>query len=80
MQFNQARVIGFVDGFNLYHALNNIKKSYFKWLNLKSLINVFLKSKSEKLDDVYYFAAKANHTNKSTQEPELLPMDKSRGF
>jgi hypothetical protein len=31
------RVICFVDGFNLYHALHSIGKPHLKWLDLRKL-------------------------------------------
>jgi len=54
MQLNQ--VISFIDGFNLYHAINNLNQSHLKWLNLHSLSKTFIKSKSEILSKVFYFS------------------------
>jgi uncharacterized LabA/DUF88 family protein len=62
------RVIAFIDGFNLYHAINNLKTSHLKWLDLRALTHVFIKPKSEQLNKIYYFAAWANHTNQASQE------------
>ena len=44
MQHN--RVITFIDGFNLYHAIKHLKAPHLKWLNLKTLSNIFIKNKS----------------------------------
>jgi hypothetical protein len=61
------RVISFIDGFNLYHALHRLKRPDLKWLNLKALSQVFLKSKSETLERVLYFSAYATHMSESVQ-------------
>ena len=58
------RVQAFIDGFNLYHAVddlcktNNIK-TYYKWLDLHSLMSAFIKPSQETLQDVFYFSAYA---------------------
>ncbi len=61
------RVICFVDGFNIYHATDDLdkapsgaylnQKQHLKWLDLKALARLFLKPSSEVLTDVYYFSA-----------------------
>ena len=51
------RVISFIDGFNLYHSLDeNPKLHKNKWLSLRALTEQFLTT-NEKLIDVYYFTA-----------------------
>ena len=35
------RVIAFVDGFNLYHAVHDTGQDHLKWVNLKSLCTEF---------------------------------------
>jgi len=57
---NQQRVICFIDGFNLYHAINRLNTPHLKWLNLWSLSSVFIRPKSQKLVDVIYFSAYAD--------------------
>lgn len=47
----------FIDGFNLYHSLDNIRPYHkYKWLNLWKLSELLLLS-NEELQDVYYFSA-----------------------
>lgn len=68
-----VRVYGFVDGFNLYHALERFKPAVrvadpdeyqkYKWLCLTSLINRFISAKSEKLVGVELFTAYPNWHN-----------------
>jgi len=53
-----ARVSFFVDGFNLYHALADKLPSSFKWLNLKTLAEMYLR-KQDILSEVFYFTALA---------------------
>ena len=67
------RVYGFVDGFNLYHALERFEPAEpvadphryqkYKWLCLTSLMNRFVASKSEKLVGVELFTAYPNWHN-----------------
>ncbi len=35
------KVIVFIDGYNLYHAINNLKKPHLKWVNLFNLAKQF---------------------------------------
>lgn len=51
------RVKCFVDGFNLYHAVADLKLNHLKWLNLRQLTQAFIKPSQEVLDAVYYFSA-----------------------
>lgn len=57
---NQERIICFIDGFNLYHAINDLKMPYLKWVNLWKLASVFIRPKSQQLHSVYYFSAYAD--------------------
>jgi len=51
-----ARVSFFIDGFNLYHSLNNDQYKLFKWLNLRKLAELYLQ-KQDQVADVFYFTA-----------------------
>lgn len=53
----KKRVKCFVDGFNLYHAIADLKLNHLKWLNLKKLMEAFIKPTQEQLDAVFYFSA-----------------------
>jgi uncharacterized LabA/DUF88 family protein len=61
------RVIAFVDGFNLYHAIDRLQRNNLKWLDLKSLSRTFINSNFEKITHVFYFSALASHMGKSVQ-------------
>ena len=52
------RVITYIDGFNLYHALHDLKRPAVKWLNLWSVSESLLRA-GEQLIAVKYFSAYA---------------------
>ncbi len=73
------RVICFVDGFNLYHSIDELKRPFFKWLNLKHLAQQFLKA-DETLQEVYYFTAYANwNTDKRDRHKRYVRALKTEG-
>ena len=53
------RIITFIDGFNLYHAIADLKDNHLKWVDLWRLSEAFIKPSSERLEAVYYFTALA---------------------
>lgn len=53
-----VRVTAFIDGFNLYHALDDTRLHHLKWVNLRSLCEAYI-SPSDTLTDVLYFSAYA---------------------
>ncbi len=54
------RACFFIDGFNLYHAIDkNFVHEKYKWLNLRKLADI-LKNSDEKIIDVIYFTADCN--------------------
>jgi uncharacterized LabA/DUF88 family protein len=68
---NKKKVAVFVDGFNLYHAIDakaSLRK--YKWLNLKKLAACFLKS-DEQINEVYYFTALVPWDNVKKARHEL---------
>jgi uncharacterized LabA/DUF88 family protein len=54
-----VRVTAFIDGFNLYHALDDLGRPYLKWLNLRALCQHFAPRPQFELDPIYYFTAYA---------------------
>lgn len=59
-----TRVACFIDGFNLYHAIDDLsshgkQRHYLKWLDLRALANCYIRSQSETLSAVHYFSAYA---------------------
>lgn len=57
--FEKKRVVSFIDGFNLYHAICELKQNHLKWVNLRGLSEAFIKPSQEELCDVYFFTAYA---------------------
>jgi uncharacterized LabA/DUF88 family protein len=53
------KVIFFIDGFNIYHAIKDIKKYQYKWLDLEKLAKCFVK-RDEEIAGIYYFTALAH--------------------
>ena len=53
------RIVFFIDGFNLYHALKE-RRAYhkYKWLDLSKLSQCYV-TRKEKIEDIYYFSALA---------------------
>jgi uncharacterized LabA/DUF88 family protein len=52
------RVACYIDGFNLYHAIDDLQKPHLKWLDLKALARSLCRS-HEQLVKVSYFSAYA---------------------
>ena len=47
----------YVDGFNLYHAIDDLKKPYLKWLSLSSLARRVAKGHAHSVDRVVFCTA-----------------------
>jgi uncharacterized LabA/DUF88 family protein len=57
---DMARVSFFIDGFNLYHALDNdVNLQRFKWLNFRRLAELYLRGQ-DTIADIFYFTALAH--------------------
>ncbi|BCX79243.1 NYN domain-containing protein [Campylobacter sp. 19-13652] len=54
------RVIAYIDGYNLYHSIDDLKDDSLKWLDLRKLCERFLKDGDE-LVQVFYFTASPTH-------------------
>lgn len=51
------RIICFVDGFNMYHALKDLRKPHLKWLDLQLLFSRLTRSKSQLVTQILFFSA-----------------------
>lgn len=51
-----ARIGVYIDGFNLYHAVDALKKPHLKWLDLMTLSKSFMRD-GDSIHKVYYFTA-----------------------
>jgi uncharacterized LabA/DUF88 family protein len=66
------RTILFIDGFNLYHALNNVKRYHrYKWLDFAKLAQCYVSGK-DIIEDIYYFTALANWSPSKMQRHKVL--------
>ncbi len=66
-RMNRDRIISFIDGFNLYHAIANLNDPQLKWLDLRELSQEFLHPFQEELVQVLYFSTIASHRNAAAQ-------------
>ena len=53
------RVDAFIDGFNLYHAIDDLRENHLKWINLRELCEKFAARPGYTIKHVYYFSAYA---------------------
>lgn len=53
----KKRVACFIDGFNLYHAIDDLGKDHLKWINLRALMEHFHSPQVHELGEIYYFTA-----------------------
>ncbi len=53
---DDCRVVCYIDGFNLYHSIDNLSRPHLKWLNLWELSKTMLRN-GEILKHVKYFSA-----------------------
>jgi uncharacterized LabA/DUF88 family protein len=61
-----AKICFFVDGFNLYHALDFLENSpdhdryhAYKWISLKKLCTCYLRAKGDQIAEILYFTTLA---------------------
>ena len=54
-----SRVIFFIDGFNLYHAVKALGENHLKWMDLRKLCLNFAPAPQYSIENIYYFSAHA---------------------
>ena len=64
------RAILYVDGFNLYHAIDELNDHRLKWLSLKDLGQTIIPKRSQALVKVIYFSAFAHY--RSAKDPTIV--------
>ncbi len=69
---DKQRVQCYIDGFNLYHAIDNLKRPQLKWFNLKGLMSVFIDQNIHSLKEIYYFSAYADWMPESSRRHREL--------
>lgn len=69
------KINAYIDGFNLYYAIRNLKTPKFKWINLRTLCALFLQNEDE-LQDVFLFTARIkydqNNPNKKKRQEAFI--------
>lgn len=56
----KKRAAFYVDGFNLYHSIKNLKNEPLKWLSLSDLATLLIPKNDEEVVSVKYFSALAH--------------------
>ncbi len=54
---HRERIICFVDGFNMYHALSALNQPHLKWLDLQRLFSRLTRSQSQIITQILFFSA-----------------------
>lgn len=67
----RQRVALYVDGFNLYHALCDLRSDHLKWLNLWRLGQLLIRPKTQRLMQVCYFSAIADQLKGTEKEGSI---------
>jgi uncharacterized LabA/DUF88 family protein len=63
------KVSVFIDGYNLYHAVDNLKKPHLKWVNLLTLSQTFARSDHGfEIIRIKFFTAPPIHKHESIQK------------
>lgn len=68
----QERVAVYVDGFNMYHALDDLKRPHLKWLNLRRLAELLISRQTQRIVRVCYFSAAPEHFQNTASVDKLL--------
>lgn len=61
MPVPMKRAAFYIDGFNLYHSILNLRDPRLKWLSLAKLCNMLVPSRDERVAAITYFTATATH-------------------
>ncbi len=71
------RVHCYIDGFNLYHAIDDMQRAsrgalnHLKWLDLSKLMAVFIDPKVHRIDTIKYFSAYATWKPKQHERHQI---------
>lgn len=68
----RERVAVYVDGFNMYHALDALGRPHLKWLNLRKLADLLISKRSQRVVRVCYFTASPDHFQNTVSVDKLL--------
>lgn len=68
----KKRAAFFVDGFNLYHAIDNLGKPYLKWISYWALASILIPKRSEKLVGVTWCTARHPQSQDKAHRHQML--------
>jgi len=68
---SEKRVVAYIDGFNLYHALGDLGEDHLKWLDLRALAETFAPRPDHQLIHVFYCTAYAHWRPESCARHEI---------
>jgi uncharacterized LabA/DUF88 family protein len=74
-----SRVYCYVDGFNLYHAIEALRRPDLKWLNLMALAQSFLEKKDTLCSVTYFTAVMKWNPAKAQRHREYIAALKASG-
>jgi uncharacterized LabA/DUF88 family protein len=67
----KERVAVYFDGFNMYHAINDLNEPFLKWVNLQRLSQLLIQRRSQTLVKVAYFSAIATYFQNTEHEGRI---------
>lgn len=67
----KERVAFYVDGFNLYHAIDALGRPHLKWVDLHRLARHLLRSREQRITKVLYCSALAVHFTNTENHAKL---------
>lgn len=67
-----ARVIAYVDGFNLYHGLKKARWEKYLWLDIQGLLNEFIENNETLLSVKYYTSRIRGEKDKKNRQKNFL--------
>lgn len=65
------RAAVYIDGFNLYHAIEHLSDKALRWLSLADLARMIIRRRTEEIANIVYFTAVASHPGPATQQRQL---------
>ena len=73
------RTMFFIDGFNVYHAIDNARLKKYKWLNYWALSEKFLRGKDRVVGVLYFTAYSPWSEDKRTRHKRLISANVDTG-
>jgi uncharacterized LabA/DUF88 family protein len=65
------RVAVYFDGFNMYHAIDDLNEPFLKWVNLQRLSQLLIQRRTQRIVKVAYFSAVATYFQNTEHEGRI---------